>query len=343
MLETQMTQLASSSSQRQKGQLSPQGNPLTNHETVNAFQVRSGTHYEGPMKPIEEDVVEGSANSKDVVQVRVLEDRKESKTLRKNTKVIESTTTNPKHDEQPGKFMEIMKNLEVSIPLTELITHVPAYAKYMKDILTKKKSIRRSETIAFTGTSSVILQGNSPPKLNDPGSFSISCTIGDTTINKALCDLGASVSVMPYLVCEKLEMGELKCTSKTMQMADRSTKKPLGVWEDLPVRVGKFFIPVDFVILDMEEDSNIPIILERPFLHTARAVIDVKHGMLTLEVGDEKITFNLDKTMRAPNLNEPCFMVDHYSRECGKKKPKSPSKDSIKEGQGSVTKLEERS
>ncbi|XP_074297289.1 uncharacterized protein LOC141627993 [Silene latifolia] len=225
--------------------------------------------------------------------------------------------------------MEIVKNMEVFIPFTELITHVPAYANYMKDILTKKKSIRGSKTIAFTGTNSTIIQGNSPPKLKDPGSFSIPCTIGDTKINKALCDLGTSLSVMPYAVCEKQGMGELKCTSMTLQMADRSTKKPLGVWEDVPIRVGKFFIPVEFVIVDMEEDSNIPFILERPFLHNAGEVIDVKHGMLTLEVGDEKIAFNIDKTMGAPHLNEPCFMADHYSRKCDKKKSEPLSKDHI--------------
>ncbi|XP_074296916.1 uncharacterized protein LOC141627578 [Silene latifolia] len=227
--------------------------------------------------------------------------------------------------------MEIVKNLEVLIPFTELITHVPAYAKYMKDILTNKNSIRRSETIAFAGTSSAIIQGNSPPKLKDPEIFSILCTIGDITTNKELCGLGVSVSVLPYSVYEKLGMAKLKCTSMTLQMTDRSTKKPLGVLEDVSVRVGKLFIPMNFVIVDMEEDSNIPIILGRPFLYTAGEVIDVKHGMLTLEVGDEKkITFNLDKTVRAPNLNDPCFMVDHYSRQYDKK-PKSPSKDPIKE------------
>ncbi|XP_074298557.1 uncharacterized protein LOC141629456 [Silene latifolia] len=181
----------------------------------------------------------------------------------------------------------------------------------MKDILTKKKSIGQMKTIAFADTSSAILQGTSQPKLQDPRSFFIPCTIDDTRFEKALCDLGTSVSVLPYSVCEKLGMRELKCTSMTHQMADHSTKKPLGVLEDVPVRVGKFFIPVDFVIVDMTEDAHIPIILGRPFLHTAGAVIDVKNGMVTLKVGDERITFNLIKVMKAPNLKEPCFIVDH--------------------------------
>ncbi|XP_074299046.1 uncharacterized protein LOC141630065 [Silene latifolia] len=113
-------------------------------------------------------------------------------------------------------------------------------------------------------------------KLQDSGSFSISFTIGVTRFEKVLCDLGASVSVMPYSACAKLGMGELKCTSITLQMADRSKKQPLRDLEDIPVRVGNFFISVDFVSVDMVEDAHIPIILGRPILHTAGAVIDVK-------------------------------------------------------------------
>ncbi|XP_074314466.1 uncharacterized protein LOC141649680 [Silene latifolia] len=148
----------------------------------------------------------------------------------------------------------------------------------MKDILTKKRTFDDVETIAFTAECTALLKNKSPPKLKDPGSFSISCTIGTYTIDKALCDLGASMSVMPYSICDKLNMGVLKCTSVTLQMADRSIKCPLGVLQDVSVKVGKFLIPVDFIVLDMAEDAQIPIIFGRPFLHTARAVIDVKNG-----------------------------------------------------------------
>ncbi|XP_074304270.1 uncharacterized protein LOC141638985 [Silene latifolia] len=153
---------------------------------------------------------------------------------------------------------------------------VPSYAKFMKDILTRKRSFNEVETIAFTEECSALLQSKSPPKLKDPGSFSIPCTIGTHVIDKALCDLGASVSVMPYSVCEKLNMGHLKVTNVTLQMADRKVKRPLGVLEDVPVKIGKLFIPVDFIVLDMAEDTQIPIILGRPFLHTTGAIIDVK-------------------------------------------------------------------
>ncbi|XP_058003777.1 uncharacterized protein LOC131180166 [Hevea brasiliensis] len=113
--------------------------------------------------------------------------------------------------------------------------------------------------------------------LKDPESFSIPCHIGDTSIDKALCDLGASVSLMPLSICEKLKVGDLKPTTISLQLADKSIKYPIGILENVPLKVGKFFIPVDFMVLEMEEDNHIPIILRRPFLATAGAIIDVKN------------------------------------------------------------------
>ncbi|XP_021719499.1 uncharacterized protein LOC110687192 [Chenopodium quinoa] len=180
----------------------------------------------------------------------------------------------------------------------------------MKDFLTSKRAFNEVETVDFTKECSALLQNKSPPKLKDPGSFSIPCHIGNVFIDKALCDLGASVSVMPSSICAKLNMGDLKVTNITLQMADRSVKYPLGILEDVPVRVGKFYIPVDFVVLDMAEDTQIPIILGRPFLHTAGAIIDVKNGKLTLSVGDDNITFNLGKVLKGPMIKEDCSSIE---------------------------------
>ena len=99
----------------------------------------------------------------------------------------------------------------------------------MKDILTRKRAFNEVENVAFAEECSALLQKKSPPKLKDPGSFSIPCHIGNLMIDNSLCDLGASVSVMPLSVCSKLNMGKLKATNITLQMADRSFKYPLGV------------------------------------------------------------------------------------------------------------------
>ncbi|XP_074315104.1 uncharacterized protein LOC141651284 [Silene latifolia] len=138
------------------------------------------------------------------------------------------------------------------------------------------------ETVAFTAECNAALQANLPPKLKDPRSFSIPCHIGSIAISKDLYDLGAIVSVMSYSICQKLKMGQLRVTNMTLQMAARYLKRPLGVLEDVPVREGKYFIPVDFIVMDMAEDSQVPIILGRPFLHTSVEVINVRDTILTL-------------------------------------------------------------
>ncbi|XP_074301290.1 uncharacterized protein LOC141632664 [Silene latifolia] len=100
----------------------------------------------------------------------------------------------------------------------------------------------------------------------------------------------------------------------TFQMGDRSLKRPLGFLEDVPVRVGKYFIPVDFIVMDMSEDSQVHIIQGRPFLHTVGAVIDVRDGSLTLLIGDDKITFILDKALNHPSLEASCHMIHAIER-----------------------------
>ena len=114
--------------------------------------------------------------------------------------------------------------------------------------------------------------------MKDPGSFTIPCMIEGVEIQKALCDSGASINLMPLSVAKQLSLGELIPTTITLQMADRSMIKPEGVLEDVLVTVGKFVFPVDFIILDMEEDSQVPLLLGRPFLTTGAALIDTKRS-----------------------------------------------------------------
>ena len=115
---------------------------------------------------------------------------------------------------------------------------------------------------------------------------------------------------MPLGVCERLNLGELQPTKMSLQLADRSVKYPIGILEDVPVRIGQLFIPTDFVVMDIKEDNDIPILLGRPFLSTAGAIIDVKKGKLTFEVGDEKIEFILSKFLMAPVMGDSCYALD---------------------------------
>ena len=133
-----------------------------------------------------------------------------------------------------------------------------------------------------------------PLKMQDPSSFTIPCTIGNYELGKALCDLGASINLMLQSVVKRLSLRELTPTTMTLQMADRSLAEPERVLEDVLIKVGKFIFPVDFVVIDIEEDKQVPLLLGRPFMATRAALIDIKKGELTLRVGDEAVHFNMN-------------------------------------------------
>ncbi|XP_075107078.1 uncharacterized protein LOC142180058 [Nicotiana tabacum] len=147
------------------------------------------------------------------------------------------------------------------------------------------------------------------PKLEDPGAFTIPCTIESAKFSKALCDLGEYINLIPYLVFKALGIRKSRPTSMRMEIADHIMKRPLGVIEDVLVRVDKFILPTNFVILDYEIDYEVPIILRRPFLATGKALRDVEDGEITFWVGDEQVIFHVCMSMRQPNSNEVCSFV----------------------------------
>ncbi|XP_075499257.1 uncharacterized protein LOC142537643 [Primulina tabacum] len=155
---------------------------------------------------------------------------------------------------------------------------MPNYAKFIKDVMSKKRKLQEFETMKLTEECSAILQKKLPQKLKDPRSFTIPCFIGGSKCSRALCDLGASINLMPFSIYGELELGEVKPNTITLQLADRSLTYPRGVVEDVLVKVDKFIFPADFVILDMKEDHDAPLIFGRPFLATGRALIDVYKG-----------------------------------------------------------------
>jgi len=154
----------------------------------------------------------------------------------------------------------------------------------------------------LTEEHSATIQNKFPAKFNDFNSFSISYLIGNVSINHALCDLGSSVSLMPLSMC--LELGEIRHTTISLQLADRFVKYPVGVLKDVPIKVEKLYVSVDLVILEMEEDAYTPIILGRPFLATVGCRIDMKNSKLPFDVGDDHVEFNLFK------LNSLLFLMN---------------------------------
>ncbi|CAM8934722.1 unnamed protein product [Rhodiola kirilowii] len=208
------------------------------------------------------------------------------------------------------QFVDKIRTLYITMPFTDAITQIPTYAKFLKEILTGKRKMDRTETLALSEECSAAMHQPMPPKLKDSGSFSIPCDIGDITICHALCDLGANVSIMPYSFYAKLNLGDLCPTNISIHLADHSCRLPKGILKDVPVKVKNIYIPADFIVLEISEDIDIPIILGRPFLYTVKVVIDMDRGSIALRVGSECVVFYLPYMCKSPSLLDDCNVLD---------------------------------
>lgn len=206
-------------------------------------------------------------------------------------------------EEEFLKFIELLQNLQVNISLAEKLKKMPVYAKFMKELLSRKRGLPREEAILLTEDCSAIIQNRIPQKKTNPGSFTIPCSIGNLNINKELCYLGASINLMSLSMMKKLGNLVVKPARMMLSLVDRSIKHPYGIVEDVLVKVGRFVFPVDFVIMDMKEDSEYPLLLERLFLATGRAMIDMEAREVMLRIKDEHIKFNVFD-VQIPNQGE---------------------------------------
>ncbi|KAK8681173.1 hypothetical protein V6N13_053580 [Hibiscus sabdariffa] len=166
-----------------------------------------------------------------------------------------------KQDYQFKKFLDILKQVHINLPLVEALQQMPNYAKFVKDMVTRKKRIEEFETAATTETCLALMHNKVPAKKTDPDNFTIECFIGHNYPTKALCDPGANHSYV----------------------------QPEGKIEDILVQVDKFIFPADFLILDCEADEYAPIILGRPFLSTSRAVIDFDNDEIIFKVENNSV------------------------------------------------------
>ena len=318
-LEVQIGQMANLLTERQPGSLpsNSEVNPRRDgNEHIKAVTLRSGKELE---------IQEQSLMTKEVETEKFIQPGQNDDADREQPQEKQSVgnTTEAKDNPQPRapisypqrlkkhkldkqftKFMAVFKKLHINIPFADALEQMPSYVKFMKDILSQKRRLADFETVNLTEECSAILQRKLPQKLKDQSSFTIPCTIGNAIFEKALCDLGASINLMPLSIFKRLGLGEARPTTVTLQLADRSLKHPRGVIEDVLVKVDKFIFPADFIVLDMEEDKEIPIILGRPFLTTGRTMIDVQRGELKLRVQEDEVKFNVFEAVRHPTESD---------------------------------------
>ncbi|GJT62553.1 DNA-directed DNA polymerase [Tanacetum coccineum] len=188
---------------------------------------------------------------------------------------------------------------------------MPKYDKFMKVLFPRKGRTKETSKITLNERCSAVLLNKIPFKEKYPRSFTIPCVIGKMCIDKALADLGAIISLMPYSMYARLDLGELKRTRMCFKLANKSTQYPKGIAKNVIVKIDKFIFPVDFVVLDIKEDRTILIILGRPFLATTHAMIDVFNKKISFEVGNETIMFDIEKLMKfSTPEDDECLSVD---------------------------------
>ena len=196
-----------------------------------------------------------------------------------------------------AKILEVLRQVKVNIPLLDMIKQVPTYAKFLKDLCTVKRRLNVDKKAFLAEHVNAIIQFKTPVKYKDPGCPTISVNIGGTCVEKALVDLGASVNLLPYSMYKQLGLGELKPTSITLSLVDRSIKIPKGTVEDVLMQGDKFYYPVNFVVLDTEQvavgTNYVPIILGRPFLATSNAIINCRNGVMQLTFGNMTLELNI--------------------------------------------------
>ncbi|GJW06278.1 putative nucleotidyltransferase, ribonuclease H [Tanacetum coccineum] len=228
---------------------------------------------------------------------------------------------------------ETFKQVKINLPLIDAIKQIPAYAKFLKDLCTQKRKLKATlpKKIDLTEHVSAVLSSSLPPKFKDPGAPLISVVVGNIAIKKALLDLGASINILPASLVDKYDLGTLRKTDTIISLADRSTKIPRGILEDVIVKVDDFYYPVDFFVMDTEspyKDVQPTIILGRPFLATIDARINCRTGAMDIAFGNKKLRLNVFNSVNSPTMNE-CYQVDVIDEEVQKHTPRMLKDDPL--------------
>nr|GEX50847.1 reverse transcriptase domain-containing protein [Tanacetum cinerariifolium] len=257
------------------------GNTITNpKEDLKGITNRSGTAYQGPTIPTTSSSLLRAPNPNQRPSIPYpsrLHDQK----LR------------DKVNDQKEKFFQIFNDLDFNISFADALILMPKFSPTIKTLLTNKDKISELARTPLNEHCSKVLLKKLPEKLRDPGKFLIPYDFPRMAECLALADLGASINLMPLSVWNKLSLPDLSPTCMTLELIDRSISRPVGVTEDVFIKVGTFHFPTNFVIVDFDADPRVPLILERYFLKTGRALIDVFEAELTLyEYSQEVLSFS---------------------------------------------------
>ncbi|XP_071700359.1 uncharacterized protein [Rutidosis leptorrhynchoides] len=310
-------------------------NPNQN-ENVNAITTRSGLTTKGVEDPqpqpfitheplpnfIEEDTVVSKEKGKEKVNSTEGTGNDESGKKKGDES---SNVTRPvpypkalKKDKlasQYKKFQEMMKNISFNLPITSVLKGVPNYGRFIKELISQRGKYHDETSFFIEEECNKILASRPriPKNLGDPGKFVFPCKFSELEVFNALADLGASINLMPHSLYERLGLGPLKPTRIRIRLANHSFDTAIGIAEDILVSIDTLVFPVDFVIIVMKEDLQVPLILGKPFLATTDTIILVQHNQLNIGVDEERVTINIREAMKQPSNtdDDECYAFDH--------------------------------
>ncbi|GJS03683.1 retrotransposon protein, putative, ty1-copia subclass [Tanacetum coccineum] len=210
---------------------------------------------------------------------------------------------NDKPSAQHSQFLKMFKQLRLEIGLKDALVEMPKFNKWLSSLLRNKEKLEEIAIMTVNAECSAIIMNKVPEKLEDPGKFLIPRALQELNRTSALADSGASINLLPHSIYKKLDLEALTPTRITLELANHSITHPMGIAEDVVVRVDGFTFLADFVVVNFEPDPRVPIILGRPFLRTAKALIDLYEEKLTLRVGKEELIYYADKSEKNKEKN----------------------------------------
>nr|GFA48833.1 reverse transcriptase domain-containing protein [Tanacetum cinerariifolium] len=270
---------------------------------LKAITTRSGVSYDGPqilpptsfLPKVVENKPEATKDTVNPTNNGSTEDVQPQLVLSESPVLTSKPVTSPIYDPAIApKFYQIFKDMSFEISFADALILMPKFSSTLKALIGNKEKLSEMAQTSLNEHCSAVLLKKLPKNLGDPCKFLIPCDFPGMAECLALADLDASINLMPFSVWKILSLPDLTPKCMTLELADRSISHPVGVAEDVYVKVGSFHFSSDFVVVDFDADPRVPLILERSFLKIGRALIDVFEGELTLRVGKEAITFNLD-------------------------------------------------
>ncbi|GKE96872.1 reverse transcriptase domain-containing protein, partial [Tanacetum coccineum] len=208
---------------------------------------------------------------------------------------------NDKPSAQHSRFLKMFKQLHLEIGLKDALVEMPKFNKWLSTLLRNKDKLEEIVITTVNAECSAIIMNKVPKKLEDPGKFLFPCALQELDRTSALADSEASINLLPHSIYKQLGLEALTLTRMTLELANRSVTHPMGIAEDVVVRVDGFTFLADFVVVNFEPDPRVPIILGRPFLRTAKALINLYEEKLTLRVGSDELVFYAEKSKKSKN------------------------------------------